>query len=597
MGKWGKWVLLFVVAMVFAVPAWAVDLKLGGKYEIQGRYYSEKDIYSAETGRDTTTINTMYLKHYFNLYPTLTVTDKIAIKGDIEVFDNIISVYDSYQYWDKSSSVSTQAGETGQADYFDQYSTFTVNELYVDATTDYGKFIVGKLKQFNGIGWFIQVPQVPDWTFGLIYNKKNEGYDKQSNEGYDTATQSDGSDAPGVVTNHAMADETHYILIANYAKDAIDFKGTLAYKYTGADAAKTRIWYPFFYFNYALTKDWTFNSKVGFANGPLVQKDSRVAKASVAAFGTALDEGVWDDLNENILDAIGDMPTDQTSATYAADLATWQAMYSGAWNTASAALGGATPNQAYAGMSAAIDAATADQGFAKDWEVDSIFGGWIGMGYKLNDLKIQGDFAYLPGADAPNLVSGYLEDTENLDTWLMNDISDIYGARLQTPATIAALGLPTWDGNYSFANVMMARLNLAYQFTKKLDGNLNFVWAKMENTDYLENWDTSSADMIGINGLDPDAMKAGGPGIVVGGQTLVDAPAQAFDVDADMGWEVRGRLNYALQDNLTVGLDLCYYQPGDLYKGLIENGWVDGANTGYKLENTYAGRWKMTVKF
>jgi hypothetical protein len=36
MGKWGKWVMLLVVAMAFAMPAWAVDLKLGGKYEIQG---------------------------------------------------------------------------------------------------------------------------------------------------------------------------------------------------------------------------------------------------------------------------------------------------------------------------------------------------------------------------------------------------------------------------------------------------------------------------------------------------------------------------------------------------------------------------------
>ena len=34
MGKWGKWALLLVVAMAFAVPVWAIDLSLGGKYDI-----------------------------------------------------------------------------------------------------------------------------------------------------------------------------------------------------------------------------------------------------------------------------------------------------------------------------------------------------------------------------------------------------------------------------------------------------------------------------------------------------------------------------------------------------------------------------------
>lgn len=573
MGKWGKWVLLFVVAMVFAVPAWAVDLKLGGKYEIQGRYYSEKDIKSPETGADNTVVTTKYLKHYFNLYPTIQVTDKIAIKGDLELFDNIISVNDSYQYWDKSSSAATNGT-------YDQYSNFTANELYVDATTDYGKFIVGKLKQFNGIGWFIQVPQVPDWTFGLIYQKKNENYDKQSDLGFDTATMLDGSDAAGSVSTHDLADETHYILIANYAKDAIDFKGTVAYKHTGHDASRTRIWYPFFYFNYAITKDLTFNSKFGFADGPLVDKNSRVAKEVIATFAEELDAAAAANVDAAVRGALPAEP-DPWDAAYDA----WVAAYSAAFAAN------------YGPLAAAIAEDTAGKGFAKDWEVDSVFGGWIGMGYKIGALKLQGDVAYLPGADAPNLVSGYLEDTETLDTWLMNDISDIYGARLQTPATIAALGLPTWDGNYSFANFLGARLNVAYQFTKKLDGNLNFVWAKMENTDYLKNWDTSTANLIAINALDPDAMKVGGEGIEFAGTTFVAAPAQKFNVDADMGWEVRGRLNYALQDNLSVGLDLCYYKPGDLYKGLIENNWIRGNNTGNQIEDTYAGRWKMTVKF
>ena len=65
-----------------------------------------------------------------------------------------------------------------------------------------------------------------------------------------------------------------------------------------------------------------------------------------------------------------------------------------------------------------------------------------------------------------------------------------------------------------------------------------------------------------------------------------------------MGWEARLRLNYAMQDNLSVGLDLCYYAPGKLYKGLIENAWSPtGASTGNDMEKTYAARWRATVKF
>jgi hypothetical protein len=571
--------------MAFAVPAWAVDLKLGGKYEIQGRYYHEKDIRSLKVD-DNTPITTTYFKHYFNLYPTLVVTDKISVKADLEVFDNVISHDDSRQFYDKSSPAVPYSHSTGDVANLDPYDLFTVNELYVDAITAVGMFRAGKTRDFNGIGWFIQVPAVPDWTFGLVWNKKDEGGNKYSYLGYDSSTGLDGSDPAGAITNHGLADIDEFALIANYAKDAIDFKGTLAYKHSDKDREKTSIWFPYVYFNYAITKDLKFNSKLAFATGTLLDKDSKVAKAAVAEAVDAIMNEVSAGVNAYADGYAGAEPTPLDSSYTVpggptlpiTTLAEYRTAH-GAWVAVRAA--------AYAGALAAAMAdlpeLPAGGGFEKDWKVDNAYGFWIGLGYTLDALKIQGDVAYMPGADEPQNVSAYLEDTENLDTWLMNDVSDLYSYLLETPATIAALGDPRWDDNYSYANAILARLNFAYKFTDKLDGNLNLVWGEKENVKYLENWDYTNP----ANGLVPTLTKVGGD----------LGPDKKFKVDKGLGWEARARVNYALQDNLSVGLDLCYYAPGDYYKSFIEKGFTTTKDPDVKLENTYAARWKATVKF
>ena len=570
MGKWGKWALLLVVAMAFTVPVWAVDLKLGGKYEIQGRYYDHWFIKEAENTRDhTNPITTMFLKHYFNLYPTIEVNDKIQIKADLEVFDNKISKSDSYHYYDKSSSAATNGntGGNGQGN-MDYYSLLTVNELYVDALTGFGKFIVGKTNKFDGIGWFIQVPDVPGWTFGLVWNKLNEG--KNANSYYYNGT-TDEADNLGIITNRDMADEDDFALMAMYAKDAIDFQGQLAYKYAGKDNCQTSIWVPQFTLKYALNNNITFNGKLGYGTGVLVDKGSRVAIAGV--------EGLAETIYEEVYAGVIELgaPAAVAEATAAAAEASYYDNFP-------------------------------DHVMKKDWDVDSGITAWLGMGVGIDALKVQVDAMYLKGADEPQNVSSYAEDNEGLDTWLMNDIADIYSARFQTPGTINALlpggkrdtasegGLGSkWDGAFSYANAILARLNLAYKFTPKLDGNLNLVWAMMENTDYLENW---NSDLGVVNAFDPAALKVGGPGIPnVVPDAAIAAPAAKYDVDDDMGWEARARLNYALQDNLSLGLDLCYYAPGKLYKGYIEKAWIPGNDTGVEMKDTYAARWKATVKF
>ena len=451
-----------------------------------------------------------------------------------------------------------------------------MNELYVDAITAVGMFRAGKTRDFNGIGWFIQVPAVPDWTFGFVWNKKDEGGNKYSYLGYDSSTGLDGSDPAGAITNHGLADIDEFALIANYAKDAIDFKGTLAYKHSDKDREKTNIWFPYVYFNYAITKDLKFNSKFAFATGTLLDKDSKVAKAAVAEAEDAIMNQVLAGVNAFADATAGPepQPYDLAYANYAA----YQVAHATWVGTRAAAYAGAL-----AAAMADLPELPAGGGFEKDWEVDNAYGFWIGLGYTLDALKIQGDVAYMPGADEPQKVSAYLEDTENLDTWLMNDVSDLYSYLLETPATIAALGDPRWDDNYSYTNAILVRLNFAYKFTDKLDGNLNLVWGEKENVEYLENWDYTNP----ANGLVPTLTKVGGD----------LGPDKKFKVDKGLGWEARARVNYALQDNLSVGLDLCYYAPGDYYKSFIEKGFTTTKDPDVKLENTYAARWKATVKF
>jgi hypothetical protein len=576
MGKWGKWVLLFIVAMAFAIPAWAVDFKLGGKYEIQGRYYANpliKDIHE----NLTFPTKDMYLKHYLNFYPQIIVNDKIKIVGDLEVFDNKISrddevnydgIYQSYNEFVPTGAI-VDPGDTGSKlntrNYkpYSQYNTFTVDQFYADVTTNIGKFILGKTTDFSGIGWFIQVPAVKDWTFGLVWNKKQEW-----------------SSSPGTVNDNNMGDQDEFEGIAKLenAKTKLDMR--LAYKYSGSGHAQTRIWYPHLWFNQKFSDLVKMNMKLGFGNGILVNTDSPV--------GQALED----------------------------------------------------PD--------------------RNWSVDKIVAGWLGFGITPGNATIQIDGAYLPGARNPYNVSAYLDDGENLDAWLMNDVHDIYAFEFETYATQAALGDPRVDGNYSFSNALLLRLNLGFKFTEKLSGDLNFVTGQKEDINYLQYWfyknndydersDTYSplnqttnqvthkyyADNL-ANAVRPDELRgvisyyyAAAPdanGAIVNHYVFSDGSYNTTgyisDVNKGLGWELRGRLNYKWMDNLSFGIDLAYYKPGNFYRKFIENGFlapgarymdvpldnngypilaqaklVNWSGTGNDLKNTYAARWICKVTF
>ena len=555
MGKWGKWVMLFVLAMAFAMPAWAVDFKLGGKYEIQGRYYSNE--YIKDVPNDLTFPTTdMYLFHELNFYPTVIVNDKIKIVGNLEVFDNKISrddevnwngIYQDYTEIDPTGAI-TEPGETksklNTRNYkpYSQYNTFTVDEFYADVTTGIGKFIAGKTTDFSGLAWFIQIPAIKDWTFGLVWNKKQE---------WGTTYGTDN------VNNTGDSDEFLGLVKLENANTMFNFN--LAYKYSGAGSAQTRIWYPYLYFNQKFGDLVKMNLKLAYGTGPFVKMDSPI--------GSKI-------------------------------------------------------------------------GAEEDWKVDNIFGGWLGFGITPGNATIQIDGAYLPGAKKPNLISGYLLDNENLDSWLMNDVNDYYAFQVETYPTIAAVGDPRVDGNFSFSNAILGRLNLGYKFTSKLDGNLNFIYGQRENTKYLENWyfdnyapsptEEGKFTAPGLaNAVHPSMLEGKiyqiqqPTGVHTDGTPILPIYVGTYtsDVQKDLGWELRGRMNYKWMDNFSIGIDLCYFKPGGFYKKLIENDFreigstyyyykdmnnvgktlpdamLTWPGTGNDLKDTYAARWIAKVTF
>jgi len=504
---WAKLILLAIVAFAFTLPAWAVDLNLSGYYEIQGRYYKEADIQSKKIADDTD-VTDQYLKHYFHILPTLAVTDKISIKADLCAFENKISKDDHVQWYGESG--------TSDAQPYDENNVFRIDELYATIITDYGMFRAGKTADFSGIAYFIQVPSLKGWTFGLVWDKVNE-------------------DNTDMDATHDNADKDNFALKALYANDTLDFDGTIAYKHTDHEVSSTGIIFPYFYLNYQVADNLKLYSKFAYATGTLVDKKSPSAKGVVAATDAAIPLG-------------------------GALIATYTPVNKGGY-------------------------------FMKDAEVDSVFGFFVGAEYGIDTITLRGDVAYAPGADKPQYVSGYFEDDEDFGTWLMNDVSDAWATTVETPATTAALDDPYVEGNYSFANIILVRARVSSQFTDKLGGWLNLAWAKKANTDYLEKWDISKS---WLNVIDPVAMKAGGTGMLGG---AIPSASLTQKVDDCLGWEVHAGLDYALQDNLTVGVDGCYYAPGDFYESLLEKGFEVGGITGLEVEDAYALRWTAKVAF
>ncbi len=260
--NWAKWFFLACTFMVLGMPAWAVELQLNGSYEIQGRYYVQPDIIDAKTdgavaaigsqaivrapllginlggltedpyvpeGAIEDTVNSdAYLKHYFYLDPTLIINDRISIKSNIVAFENQLSG-DEYGRTDEFTGPR-------EYDHYDRYTIFRIDNLWADVTTDYGKFIFGKTPQFLGVGYFIRLPDLEGWTFGLIWDKQDEN----------------GGDQENLDSMSDRADEDHLTLLTKYEAQDLTVSTTLTYIWSGKDYASTSLWAPHFEATYKM---------------------------------------------------------------------------------------------------------------------------------------------------------------------------------------------------------------------------------------------------------------------------------------------------------------------------------------------------------
>lgn len=611
---WAKLIFLAIVALAFSLPAWAVELKLSGHYEMQGRYYSESDIihakyYGAEapigsqlstitataaqaaygsligltddpfgldTGADgylsaaeitagAATIDAMlgagtaaglaaligsdplpyldptryietkvaaatvsdpmvpgtaitdtedsdaYLKHYFYIDPKLIITDKISISANIVAYENKLD-------WDEYGRHDKAATDPRLEDEYDRYNIFRIDNLWADVLTKYGKFQFGKTADYLGIGYFTKIPDLDEWTFGLIWHKDDED---GGNWGKTTPTDSDDADSDA------------YILMAMYNTPSLSATGKFLYAHTGSDGGGGDKYAPTVNLTYKVDA-LTLKGFATYAWGEFAKKDCGSLKSSAATFSPLL-----------------------------------------------ALMGYDTTTFLPGGM------------FKDDWEYGG-YSGYVEASYDLSDVADVNltpilTLAYASGADEPTKLSGYFADDVDFGSWLMNDVSDRYNMYFETPVSdnFDALGDPSMD-DYSFSNIMLVRLGGDLKLSDKLSLTGNVIWAQKANTDYLEEW---NPELGIINAMNQDLTK-----IAVMGQYNDPTNTMKNDVDKGLGWEVNAKATYQVQDNFKVALQAAYYAPGDFYESAFEKAFGN-TPTGLELEDHYAARWFATVTF
>jgi len=581
--RWLKVMLLAFIAMGFSLPAWAVQLKLHGSYKMEGRYFNQQDIVKGiylegandteanigsemlPTFTSTFTENTVYdpympsapikdlvdddayIKHFFHLNPELVVNDRISIKADIVAYENKISRdrYGLGQYNEEYYETDVDSFDFGFRHSYDRYNIFRINYLWADFTTDFGKFILGRTPGFTGIGYFVKLPSLDKWTFGLIYHKDDEGGCDYEHE-YRTKW------AGGPRIDSDTADESAIILVTNYDTDNLSVDTKLIHGWAGSDHAKTNLWEP--------------EAKVNYTSGPL----------KVEFFGR-WSYGIYADNDSTLLrnSAQAFYPLLVGIETVYAGMGSPIPSFLNADNQMNARL---RDNLRYDGYSAYLD-----------------------LKYDMDKITPEFTIAYASGADDPTKISGYFDDDQTFGSWLMSDagdndgIVDRYGMYFETPTsnTYDALGNPAND-RYSFSNIILARLGGTTKVTDKLTLEGNVIWARRANTDYLEEW---NPELGSLNLINKEVTK-----IDVIGQydptTGLTNPAKKWHnkVDPDLGWELNAKATYDVMDHVSFAVQAAYFNPGDFYKDAFEKGY-GYTRTGLRVKSEYAARWIATVSF
>ncbi len=486
-----------------------------------------------------------YLAHTLKLKPVVTLLEGVQIKANITAFDKANlddKIYGRVDYErlglpDEYDTFSRRLSAYYQEE-FDSQNVFKIDQIWGEVLTPFGFFVLGRHESFTGVAYFIQVPPLPGWTFGLIWSHEDEDGDDHENElvrPYPPYT---------IHLDTDTADEDGYVLVINYEKDPLKITAMLPYATAGKDNADTSCFFPEIeaaYHKEALKVD----AFLRYRMGDYLRKDSGVARTEAYTYSELV----------TLLYALQDI----------------------------------------AGSPLPGDSLLVGGMFKDDWTLSDLTA-YIDIEYEFEHLTPRLSLAYASGAEDPTQCSGYFEDDQTFGSWLMNAVSDVYNPYFETPVsnTTDLLWDPFFHDTYSFSNIKLLRLGAESHLTSKLSASGNFIWAQRASTTYLEDWNPEWGT---INALNKDLTKIALIGQVDPDTGLADNSRRYKNrVDADLGWEVNAKLTYRVHDPVIFDLEGAYYKPGGFYETALENAFGYG-NTGLKVEPTWGVRWITTLNF
>lgn len=570
--------------------------------------------------------NDSYYHYLFNVSPEIVLNDKASIKMKLSAYDNEVSE-EEYGTIDDRNYAQYLFGHKK----IDSYTVFRIDDLYGDVTTNFGRFILGKTAKFQGLGWFIKLPNLDNWAFGLIVHKRDEdahtlfgNHDLYAMRG-SVMTQDQGQRVRWI--NSDTRDETGYSLMAKYDTDHINMVAQLALGMTDLDDGDAHYWMPTVQLGYH-DDNLKVDTYARYTNGTWAQKKSN--KIS----------NVQHEYRPIIKLACGE---------YAA-AATLYNTWTGKTTTSE---GYVEPLQLYGLFKGALggDSTTTGNpyGSAQRMQYHNALATYVETSYKF-DNKFDRPvtpiitLAYASGAKKPNQVDGTFEDEMTFGTWLMDDREEEMQGYFMTPATSYMEKDPQeYPKDYfSFGNIILARLGAKVELTKKTDVQANVIYAQKASVDYLEHYNPA----FGIGNMMSNNTKISyigkyNPNFDMGyynketdvyyttptaiktdnalGSTEYMESSHAFmpydkyknHVDKGLGVEINGAINTKVNENVTLTLQASYLTAGSFYKTALEpaipfggrdpystNPYLDGANSsGMKAKPEYAARWIMKFEF
>jgi len=561
--------------------------------------------------------NDSYYHYLFNVSPEIVLNDKASIKMKLSAYDNEVS-QEEYGTIDDRNYGEYLFGHKK----IDSYTVFRIDDLYGDVTTSFGRFILGKTSKFQGFGWFIKVPQLEDWAFGLIVHKRDEdahtlfgNHDLYSMRG-SVMTQNERQRVRWI--NGDSRDETGYSLMAKYDTDHINMVAQLALGMTDLDDGDAHYWMPTVQLGYH-DDNLKVDSYVRYTNGTWAQKKSNkianvqheyrpIIKLACGEYAAASLQYQY------MMRMNGQTVADEHLKLY--DL------FKGALGDSGAAYGSAQRMQYHNALATYVETS---------YKFDNKFDRPVTPIVTL---------AYASGAKKPNQVDGTFEDEMTFGTWLMDDREEEMQGYFMTPATSYMAKDPQeYPKNYfSFGNIILARLGAKVELTKKTDVQANVIYAQKASTEYLEHYNAAfgignmmsnntKISYIGKYNPNFDMGYANVSGVITptavtrdnsvmstefmeSGHAFMPYDKYKNHVNKGLGVEVNGAINSKVNENVTLTLQASYLTAGSFYESALEpaipfggrdpysyNPYLGANTSGMKVKPEYAARWIMKFEF